>query len=165
MLCLTSMGHLMQNFKEMVQALVAVMDSFSKVRPGMISQGEQLADFDTRSILETADARGATADVPRKLGGSPTSRPTKRQRLGGIPKDSAPSASLAQGEPSPPGSRSHHSSPAYFISTWGQVNLHCPPKAPFSSDVEQQSMAPFAQTHEGRLSRMIHVKLQVHIVS
>lgn len=109
----------------MKQPFLTLMDRSTKLRPGILSQGKQLADFDTRSILETADARAATADAPRKAGVSPRARPSKRQRAGSSPRSLGPSASHAQGETSRPGTRSYHSLPACPIPNWGQVKTPC----------------------------------------
>ncbi|KAK9862082.1 hypothetical protein WJX84_012147 [Apatococcus fuscideae] len=109
-----TLQHVLREFNKRADALANLaMDG--KGWTGVVdAQGELLADFDTRSILKTADARPAPS---RKASASPEPRAGKRQRT-----RRSPPAALAPGEPS----RCYHSLPSLPMHTWTQDHVLSP---------------------------------------
>ncbi|KAK9844842.1 hypothetical protein WJX74_007515 [Apatococcus lobatus] len=91
-----TLQHVLREFNKRADALANLaMDG--KGWTGVVdAQGKRLADFDTRSILETADARPVVVDAPKRPLGPAKASPRKRQRTGDRSRTSPPSAIRVQ---------------------------------------------------------------------
>ncbi len=88
-------------------------------------QGEKLAEFDTRSILETADARAGAVIPSRQPATTPDGQSSLRKRAGSKRRRSSSPGATADGMGEP--LRAYHSSASQAFSTLYRPQVTLPP--------------------------------------